>query len=97
MNDDARAHQVRVWRGQMTLLGYETVRGRYSNRMAITDTPPHPDDECVSAWLKDQEAEIRRRETRRFWGMLVIAIIAMVAACIAAWPVLVGWFGSVNV
>ena len=37
-------------------------------------------------WIARQEAKQRRRDTCRFWAILIFTIIAAVAACIAAWP-----------
>jgi hypothetical protein len=42
-------------------------------------------------WLKEQEYEQRRRETMRYWFMLVVAIVAAIAAVIAAWPIVKEW------
>jgi hypothetical protein len=45
-------------------------------------------------WLAEQEHKQHRRETGRYWFMLAIAIVAAVAACIAAWPIVEGWLSS---
>ena len=90
MNYEARANQVRIWRGQMTLIGYEMVRTRYLMRSPITFQSPEPDDECVSAWLKDKEVEINRRERWLFWWLVAgISIFVGAAAGVLAWPELV--------
>ena len=41
-------------------------------------------------WLKEQDSIKERRETMRFWSMILLTAAAAIAACIAAWPVLKG-------
>jgi hypothetical protein len=42
-------------------------------------------------WLAEQDGKQRRRETRHYWGIVVLTAIAAIAACIAAWPIIEGW------
>ena len=56
--------------------------------LGIVDNAPHPTVRFVEAWLSSLEAAGRRRETRRFWCVLIIALISAIAACIAAYPIL---------
>ncbi len=49
--------------------------------------PPYPEEDFVRAWLRKKERAARRRLA---WQVL-IAAITMIAACIAAWPVIKDW------
>jgi hypothetical protein len=42
-------------------------------------------DEAVE-WLTEQERKQRKRETRRYWFMMGLTLVAAIAASIAAWP-----------
>jgi hypothetical protein len=46
----------------------------------------------VEAWLRDKELTIERRETCRFYVIVVLTFIAAVGAVIAALPVIREWF-----
>jgi hypothetical protein len=52
--------------------------------------PPAGRHEALE-WLSEQEGKRRRRETRRYWFMFVFTLVAAIAACIAAWPIVKGW------
>jgi hypothetical protein len=41
----------------------------------------------VERWLRDQEALVEGMQTRRYRWLLGWTIVAVVAACIAAWPI----------
>jgi uncharacterized membrane protein YoaK (UPF0700 family) len=41
-------------------------------------------------WLKEQDTKRDRRETLRFWSMILLTAVAAVGACIAAWPIIKG-------
>jgi hypothetical protein len=41
-------------------------------------------------WLKEQDSIKERRETLRFWSMILLTAAAAIAAGIAAWPVIKG-------
>jgi hypothetical protein len=41
-------------------------------------------------WLKEQDSIKERRESVRFWSMILLTAAAAIAACIAAWPVVKG-------
>jgi len=42
----------------------------------------------VERWLRHQEARIEQEQTRRYRWVLCWTIVAAVAACIAAWPII---------
>jgi type IV secretory pathway component VirB8 len=42
-------------------------------------------------WMHEQQTKLERREAFRFWSMLIFTLIAAVAACIAAEPVVKDW------
>lgn len=44
------------------------------------------------AWFAEQRALHERRENRRYLAMVILTFIAALAACIAVWPILKGWF-----
>lgn len=90
MSDDLKSRresEERRWLGEMERLGYATVAARFANRMAVIDRTPYPEDEFVRAWLREKEAATDRRVARQ----VAIAVITMIAACIAAWPVIKEW------
>jgi hypothetical protein len=82
-----RAEAEEVWRSDMEQLGRDVVRTRFIARMPITDRMPYPDSNFVQNWLdqKDQIAKIRTAL------VTAVSVVAMIAACIAAWPVVKGW------
>jgi hypothetical protein len=41
-------------------------------------------------WLIEQDSIKERRESVRFWSMILLTAAAAIAACIAAWPVING-------
>jgi hypothetical protein len=41
-------------------------------------------------WLREKRDQEERRETFRFWSMLVLTAIAAIGACIAAYPIIKG-------
>jgi hypothetical protein len=53
--------------------------------------PPGPARDQALEWLKEQEVEQRRGETWRYRIMVWLTLVAAVAACIAAWPIVKGW------
>lgn len=80
------------WHEEFTRLGPEAVGFRYANRMAILDNAPEaPPSALVEAWLTQSRKAAERRERRRFWVTSLVGIIAAVAACIAAWPIVKEW------
>jgi len=50
--------------------------------MPVIDRTPYPEDDFVRAWLREKDAATDRRVA---W-QVAIAVITMIAACIAAWP-----------
>lgn len=90
MSDEVE--QERAWRAEMERIGPDTVRMRRTARMPITDHPPHPSPEFTDRWLREKERAARSREALGVRVVLFVAILAMVAAWIAAWPVLKDWW-----
>jgi hypothetical protein len=41
-------------------------------------------------WLKELQIKKSRRDTWRFWFMILLTAVAAIAACIAAWPIIKG-------
>jgi hypothetical protein len=55
--------------------------------MPVTDLIPYPDAAFVQNWI-DQ----KNRFAKIWIGLMAgVSIVAMIAACIAAWPVVKGW------
>jgi hypothetical protein len=90
-----REGEERRWLGEMEHLGYAIIAARFASRMAVTDRPPYPEADFVRAWLREQErAALREKEraaNRRLAWQTSIAVITMIAACVAAWPVVKDW------
>jgi hypothetical protein len=82
-----RAEAEKIWRADMKQLGADVVRTRFTARMPVTDRMPYPDSAFVQMWL-DQKGR-----NAKIWAGFVtaVSIVAMIAACIAAWPVVNGW------
>jgi hypothetical protein len=53
--------------------------------------PPGPGRHQALEWLSEQEGKQRRRETRRYWTTVWLMLVAAIAACIAAWPIVKEW------
>jgi hypothetical protein len=53
---------------------------------SVGEREPWPTLEFVRDWLREKEAAAQRRETRHFWWVLGVGIVAAVAAIIAASP-----------
>jgi hypothetical protein len=84
-----RAEAQKIWRSDMETLGRDVVRTRFTARMPVTDRMPYPDSDFVQRWLAEKD-----HRARRWAGFLtVVSIVAVIAACIAAWPVVKGWLG----
>ena len=66
-------------------IGLEVMRIDFPMGTVIPDGPARGQ---ALEWIAEQEAKQRRRDTCRFWAILIFTIIAAVAACIAAWPIL---------
>jgi hypothetical protein len=82
-----RKSEERRWLGEMERLGYPIVAARFANRMAVIDMMPYPEADFVQAWLRKKE----RAANRRLAWQGLIAVVTMIAACIAAWPIAKGW------
>jgi hypothetical protein len=91
MTPDEYAEQKRQWREAMERAGADVVRMRRANRMVVTDTVPPPDPHFVDKWLTEKDRAARHRAAWAYGIMLAIAAISMIAACIAAWPVIEKW------
>jgi hypothetical protein len=94
MADDDRTELERHWRAEMERLGPDVVCMRLASRMSVTERPPHPDPKFAHSWLRKKERAARRRAAWRFGITLLVAAVSMIAACIAAWPVIEerGWW-----
>jgi hypothetical protein len=53
--------------------------------------PPGHGRHEAPEWISEQERKQRRRETWRYWTTVWLMLIAAIAACIAAWPIVKGW------
>ena len=93
-NDDQRR-----WREALENVGKETVRAKLfvggtgfgADVRGIVDRAPHPDKHYVERWLAEEDRASQDRDTRRFWIVTIIAFLSLVAAGIAAVPVIEGW------
>ena len=93
-NDDQRR-----WRKALENAGKETVRAKLSmvgtgfgaDVRGIVDSAPRPDKHYVERWLAEEDRASQDRDTRRFWIVTIIASLSLVAAGIAAVPVIEGW------
>jgi hypothetical protein len=82
------------WTKLFKSLGAANVRSRLNSATSFEPNelidigvdPPWPTREFVEQWLRKQEIAAQHREAIRFRCTFVVAFIAMVAACIAAWP-----------
>ena len=83
----------KVYREHLEELGEDVVRYRLGNRMAIGNKAENnPPPEFAGAWLTEKAKARRRAESRRFWAVMIVAVISAVAAIIAAQPVVKSWF-----
>jgi type IV secretory pathway component VirB8 len=75
-------------RAQFEIMGTAGVRSDMAmgNYIKVKDTLSQAHE-----WLKEQDANAERRETRRFWAMIILTALAMIASAIAAWPVVKEW------
>jgi hypothetical protein len=88
--DESAALEER-WRADMERLGLEEVRRLRARKIVAIGKEPNPDVPFIDAWIKKK---VRAGRWRAAWGYgiaLFVSIVAMVAACIAAWPVIEGW------
>jgi hypothetical protein len=53
--------------------------------------PDHEDSLQAREWVREQELRSEANDRRRFWWMLIFTLIAAVAACIAAEPIIKDW------
>jgi hypothetical protein len=82
----------RRWREMLERLGPEGARSRLSRMTSVDPDEMVEIDESgegltrkfVEDWLADMSIRARRRDTRRFWIMVVLGTVAAVASCIAA-------------
>jgi type IV secretory pathway component VirB8 len=75
-------------RAKFKKLGLQYVRKDIGFGFSIAD-----EQETAEAkeWMHEEETKLARRESWRFWSMLIFTLIAAVAACIAAVPVIKDW------
>jgi hypothetical protein len=55
--------------------------------MPITDNPPYPDTDFVQRWLAKQNRKAKLQTDI----LTAVAVVAAIAACVAAWPVVKEW------
>jgi hypothetical protein len=86
-NRMSRDKAEKQWLDDMKSLGREVVLQRFTNRLPVTDRMPYPDSGFVQRWLD------RQHHKARIWAAVLTAssIVAAIAACIAAWPVVRDW------
>jgi hypothetical protein len=84
------------YRQQLQNLGEDVVRHRLANRMPIGDDADNLPADLARAWLAEKAAERRKAENRRYWTVLLVAIVSAVGAVIAAAPVIHDWIIAVN-
>ena len=87
--------QQRQWREKLEELGPDRVRQTMAIKTQIWEPTRYgigtPTVDFVNSWLAEKDAAIRRRNTRRFWTVVVIAFFTLIPAWIAAYPVLCRW------
>jgi hypothetical protein len=89
-----RAEQVRSWLAEMERLGADVVRFRIASRQPVTEIFPYPDAPIAEEWLPGKKRAAAVGAAWLYAFSLLVSIVAAVAACIAAWPVLKEWFGK---
>jgi type IV secretory pathway component VirB8 len=75
-------------RAKFEKLGLQYVRKDIGFGFSIEDALQ---TEEAKEWMHEQEIKLERRESWRFWSMLLFTLIAAVAACIAAEPIVKDW------
>ena len=93
---DIVANERENWRKAFEKIGPEQLRLRLEHRRN-----EYADEYGREAelWLLEKDAETARIEHRRFrtirfWAIIggIASVTAAIAAWIAAWPVIIGWF-----
>jgi hypothetical protein len=78
-------------RKQFESMGIEAVRVDLLRGFEVNERIARgPARQEALDWLAEQDGKQRRRETIRYWSMVVLTAIAAFAACIAAWPIVKG-------
>src|ERR1700730_4133459 len=75
-------------RAKFEKLGLQYVRKDIGMGFSLTDGQERVE---AQEWMHEQQTKLERRETFRYWSMLVFTLIAAVAACIAAEPIVKVW------
>ena len=99
-SEEQRKHERR-WRQILEELGPDVVRSRFSARMSVWGdrySETLPPNDFIVAWLAEKYAVSRRIDARRFslvalmtFSTLIATCFTLVAAWIAAYPVLCRW------
>jgi hypothetical protein len=79
------------YRQHLERLGEDVVRYRLASRMPIGDGADNLPYDLARAWLAEKATERRKVESRRYWTVLLVAIVSATGAVIAAAPVIHDW------
>src|SRR3974390_2550595 len=94
MTDEKRELERR-WLELLEKLGPEVIRARLTNRMVVWKPEVYglepPDHAFVVAWLAEKAKIARRTEEIRFRILAVRTLFVLIAAWIAASPVICRW------
>ena len=93
-----RPEDEKRWRSNLEQLGPEEVRFRLHRTESLDpneavaiiyeEIRPWPTRAFAEQWLRQMSKNAARRETRRYWFLAVVAVIAAIASCIAAFVTL---------
>jgi hypothetical protein len=75
-------------RAKFKEMGLNAVRGDIGRGWLI---PDYEESMEAREWVREQEIKLEGYDRWRFWSMLIFTLVAAVAACIAAWPILKEW------
>jgi hypothetical protein len=79
---------VADYKRAMALQGVEVTRLRLAQGLPIIrDAFRSPPPGLAAEWVAEQDRKKERRESRRFWSVLIFTVIAALAAVVAAIPV----------
>jgi hypothetical protein len=88
------------WRHALETAGIHVVRARLLQSPGGSASSigglgkEHITKGYVERWLRDQEGQIEQEQTRRYRWLLWWTVVAALAACIAAWPIIKDFFHS---
>jgi hypothetical protein len=84
------------YRQQLERLGEDVVCHRLAHRMPIGDGADNLPYDLARAWLAEKATERRKAESRRYWTVLLVAIVSATGAVIAAAPVIHDWIVGIT-